>query len=77
MKYAGVPVLESVAAIFAPTNPDFPIPEIITRPFEAVINESAGSILLSNPFDNLVRAAISISSAFFAELRAFAISLIT
>ena len=45
-KYDGVPVEESVAEIFLPINPDFPIPETITLPFDFIITDTASSILL-------------------------------
>src|SRR5438093_4582407 len=40
-KYAGVPVLASVAAIFRPTSPDLPMPVTITRPAQPCISSTA------------------------------------
>jgi len=42
-KKAGVPVDARVAAIFFPTNPDFPIPVTTTLPLELKINSTAFS----------------------------------
>ena len=63
-------MLESVAAIFAPTRPDFPRPVTTTWPFvseiDSIINSSAGLRLASSYFAKLVSAEISVSSALVA-----------
>ena len=47
MKKEGVPVEAKVAAIFLPTRPDLPIPEIIVRPLQERMRLTALSNSLS------------------------------
>ena len=67
-------MLESVAAIFAPTSPDFPRPVTTTWPFvpemDSIIISSAGFRFASKVLAKLLSAAISVFSALVAAARA-------
>src|SRR5258708_1060024 len=73
-KNDGVPVLESVAEIFRPISPDFPMPVTATRPLQAKSTSTALAKLLSRRAFTSCSARASISSTLRAVSRLTAIS---
>ena len=63
-------MLARVAAIFAPTSPDFPRPVITTCPLHSVIISSAGFKFASSVLAKLLSAAISVFIALVAAASA-------
>ena len=72
-KKAGVPVLESVAAIFRQMMPDLPMPVTMTRPRQSSSSRTACSNVPSSRSTSARMAAASVCSTFLAS----AISMVT
>ena len=67
MKIAGVPVEFNVATIFVAIMALFPIPEIITRPFDSIIQFTTFAKSSVRRLERCAMASRSVSMVFFAK----------